>query len=113
MALLSRESFYQEIEKASLRPLPATRYIYRKWEVGLRIGQDHHVLVDKHSYSAPYKLAYVKVDAAMDLNTVEATRGRSLPDTPAAMLSVEGQSSPNTCRLNIGIISSLMIRRNC
>lgn len=67
----SRESFYQEIEKAALKPLPATRYSYRKWEVNLRIGQDHHVLVDKHSYSVPYKLAYMKVDAAMDLNMVE------------------------------------------
>ena len=67
----SRESFYQEIEKAALKPLPATRYSYRKWEVGLRIGQDHHVLIDQHSYSAPYKLAYTKVDAAMNLNTVE------------------------------------------
>lgn len=67
----SRESFYQEIEKAALRPLPATRYSYRQWGVSLVIGQDHHVLVDKHSYSAPYKLAYMKVDAAMELNTVE------------------------------------------
>lgn len=67
----SRESFYQTIEKAALRPLPENRYRYRKWLVNLNIGQDHHVLVDKHSYSAPYKLAYLKVDVTMDINTVE------------------------------------------
>jgi len=67
----SRESIYQEIEKAALRPLPETRYRYRKWEVKLPIGQDHHVLIDQHSYSVPYQLAYMKVDAAIDINTVE------------------------------------------
>ena len=67
----SRESCYLEIEKSALKPLPLTRYVYREWIVKLIVGQDHHVLINNHSYSIPFSYARKEVEAALDVNMVE------------------------------------------
>ena len=67
----SRESDYVELEKSALKPLPETRYSYREWVVKLNVGQDHHVLIDGHSYSVPFRYAKMGVEAALDIRIVE------------------------------------------
>ncbi len=67
----SRESYYLEIEKSALKPLPVTRYSFKEWLVKLFVGPDHHVLIDQHSYSAPCDYAQAEVEVAMDINMVE------------------------------------------
>lgn len=67
----SRESYYLELEKPVLRPLPEFRYSYREWIPGLIVGQDHHVLADGHSYSVPFQYIKKPVDVALDIRMVE------------------------------------------
>lgn len=67
----SRESYFIEIEKSALKPLPPTRYSYREWIAKLIVGQDHHVLIDSHSYSVPFKYARMEVEAVLNTGTVE------------------------------------------
>lgn len=67
----SRESYYAEIEKSALKPLPETRYTYRDWLVKLHVGQDHHVLIQGHGYSVPFRYAMVEVEAVLDIRIVE------------------------------------------
>jgi len=67
----SRQSQYEEIDKPALKPLPATRYCYRDWFPNLPVGQNHLVLVNGHSYSAPYQYARSKVDAVVGTKMVE------------------------------------------
>jgi transposase len=67
----SRESYYAEIEKSALKPLPATRYSYREWVIKLVVGQDHHILIQSHSYSVPFQYARMEVEAAFDIKMVE------------------------------------------
>jgi len=67
----SRESLYLEIDKPALKPLPATRYSYQEWITQLIVGQDHHVLVDCHSYSVPFQYAKMNVEVALSARTVE------------------------------------------
>jgi transposase len=67
----SRESCYEEIEKPTLKPLPETRYTYREWLVKLHVGQDHHVLIQGHNYSVPFRYARVEVEAVLDIRIVE------------------------------------------
>ena len=67
----SRESFYLEIEKLALKPLPESRYSYREWIPNLIVGQDHHVLAEGHSYSVPFQYVKKSVDVALDTRMVE------------------------------------------
>lgn len=67
----SRESQYLAIEKSTLKPLPPTRYSYREWLVKIMVGQDHHVLIDEHSYSVPCQYARAEVEASIDIKMVE------------------------------------------
>ena len=67
----SRESYYLEIEKPTLKPLPTTRYSYREWLTKLVVGPDHHTLIHRHSYSVPFRYAREQVEAAIDINMVE------------------------------------------
>ena len=67
----SRESCFSQIEKFTLKPLPETRYCYREWATKLIVGQNHHVLIHKHSYSVPFQYARMEVEAALNVGTVE------------------------------------------
>ena len=67
----SRQSCYEEIDKPALKPLPEIRYTYRDWFAKIIVGQDHHILVDRHSYSTPYRYVRTEVEAAADTKIVE------------------------------------------
>ena len=67
----SRESQYIEIEKPALKPLPVSRYNYREWFTNLIVGQDHHILIQGHSYSVPFQYAREQVEASIDIKMIE------------------------------------------
>ena len=59
----SRESWYHDIDKPALKPLPSEPYQVAVM-TAKRVGLDYHIEVDRHYYSVPYQyikqLAYVK-----------------------------------------------------
>ncbi len=67
----SRLSFYEEIEKLVLLPLPEQRYQFSRW-LRARVNIDYHIQVDNHLYSVPYRLVHQEVDVRLTDRTVEA-----------------------------------------
>jgi transposase len=66
----SRRDLFEEIERAALRPLPATRYEFteiRKATANI----DYHVQFDDHFYSLPHRLVRQKVEVWATASTVE------------------------------------------
>jgi transposase len=51
----SRRELFEKLERAALKPLPATRFSYGEWKKA-RVHIDYHVIFDDHYYSAPYQL---------------------------------------------------------
>lgn len=72
----SRRELFNEIEKAALKPLPATRYEYAEYKKA-RVHIDYHVEVEGHYYSAPFQLRRKEVDAWSTSTTVEIFFGGS------------------------------------
>lgn len=66
----SRLSFYEEIEKLVLLPLPEQRYQFSTW-LKARVNIDYHIQVDNHLYSVPYRLVHQEVDVRLTDRTVE------------------------------------------
>jgi transposase len=67
---MSRRELYESIERAALKPLPASRFEMFDW-AKVRVHMDHHVVVDKHHYSAPYRLIGQQLEAHWTGTTVE------------------------------------------
>lgn len=67
----SRRSLFEELERPVMRPLPAQRYEFARWRVGVKVNIDYHVEVDGHYYSVPYQLVGQRVDARFTASTVE------------------------------------------
>jgi transposase len=65
-----RLSLFEAVEKPVLKPLPSTHYEYCEW-LNKRVGQDYHIEVDNHFYSAPYTLARQKIEVRLTAATVE------------------------------------------
>jgi len=57
----SRRELFEEIEKQSLLPLPATRYEYREFKL-LKVSKDYHIQLEHSFYSVPYQLIGKKVE---------------------------------------------------
>jgi transposase len=51
----SRHSFFLEVDKPALAPLPVNRYEWSDWR-SAKVHMDYHVVYDKHCYSVPYRL---------------------------------------------------------
>jgi len=66
----SRQSFFGEVEKAALRPLPGTPYTFPRWKTA-RVHPDYHVQVEKALYSVPYTLVREEVDVRLTLAAVQ------------------------------------------
>jgi len=65
----SRRSLFEAIERAALKPLPATPFAIGKWMTA-RVNIDYHVVVDLHYYSVPYRFLGAKVDVFVSANAV-------------------------------------------
>ena len=66
----SRVSQFETLEKASLKALPATPYVFAEWKKA-RAGVDYHVVLDGHYYSVPYTLIKKELAVRFTQNTVE------------------------------------------
>ena len=71
----SRRALFEEIERAALRPLPASRFEYADWQKA-RVNIDYHVQVDGHLYSVPFRLVHEEVEARLTADVVEILHGR-------------------------------------
>jgi len=67
----SRRSWFEELERPVMRPLPATRYEVATWRLGAKVNIDYHIEADGHYYSVPYQLVGQRVDVRMTATTVE------------------------------------------
>jgi transposase len=71
----SRRDLFEQMERAALRPLPATRFEYAAW-VKARVNIDYHVAVEGHLYSVPYRLVHEQVEVRVAADVVEILHGR-------------------------------------
>jgi transposase len=66
----SRHSWFENLEREALLPLPQTRYVFAEWKKA-RVNIDYHVELNHHYYSVPYKLVREEVDLRYSATTVE------------------------------------------
>jgi len=66
----SRKSMFEELEKVTLKVLPATAYEYAEWKKAT-VNIDYHVEFGLHYYSAPHQLARQKIDVRATATTIE------------------------------------------
>jgi len=66
----SRRSLFEQVERSTLKSLPATEYVFAYWKQ-CRAGIDYHVEIDKHYYSVPYTLVRQELWASYTASTVE------------------------------------------
>ena len=71
----SRNSWYEELEKARLLPLPGTPFEVALWSRA-KVNIDYHVVVENHYYSVPYALVHQLVDVRLTQHTVELFQTR-------------------------------------
>jgi transposase len=67
----SRMSWFLEIDKPALRPLPAVAFEYAEWQIKKRSGINYHVEVYDHYYSVPYQLRREYLDVRITGSIVE------------------------------------------
>jgi len=66
----SRESWYEEMDKPALKPLPLRRYELAQWKK-LKVNIDYHIELEKNYYSVPFQLVREQVDVRYTNSTVE------------------------------------------
>jgi transposase len=66
----SRRQLFETLERAALKPLPATRYELAAWRRA-KVSIDYHISVERHLYSVPYPLVGQTVDVRLTATTVE------------------------------------------
>jgi transposase len=66
----SRAARFAQLDRPTLKPLPATRFQFGEWKTA-RVNLDYHVEVDRHFYSVPYALAHPQVEVHLTAETVE------------------------------------------
>ena len=66
----SRDSWYEELEKARLLPLPSASFELAVWSKA-KVNIDYHVVVENHFYSVPYALVNQSVEVRLTQHTVE------------------------------------------
>ena len=77
-----RRALFESLDRPAMKPLPAQPYEYAEWKK-VRVNIDYHVEVDRHYYSAPYRLIKEQLDARIAANTVELLyRGRRVASHP-------------------------------
>jgi transposase len=67
----SRRQLFERIERSTLLPLPAARFVYGAWKLNVTVNIDYHIDYEGHYYSAPHALVHEKVDARATATTVE------------------------------------------
>ncbi|MFN8555581.1 MAG: IS21 family transposase [Candidatus Obscuribacterales bacterium] len=73
----SRASWFEDVERPALRPLPDDDFEFEDWIVGYRVPSDYHVNVLGHFYSVPFTLANKVVDVRFTKHFVEVLHGNT------------------------------------
>lgn len=71
----TRRKRFDEVERASLKPLPATSFEMCEWRYQIRVGDDYHVEHAQCHYSVPCYLAGQRVDLRSTKQVLEVFRG--------------------------------------
>ena len=66
----SRRSWFEDLDRPALKPLPARRYEYAEWRKA-RVNIDYHIQAGHALYSVPYPLARREVDVRITAHAVE------------------------------------------
>lgn len=66
----SRQSFFDEVEKAELKELPSGRYVVAEWKK-VRANIDYHIHLEGAYYSVPYRLRGEELECRYTDTTVE------------------------------------------
>ena len=66
----SRRSWFEDLDRPALKPLPAQRYEYAEWRRA-RVNIDYHIQVEHAFYSVPHQLGRREVDVRVAAHTVE------------------------------------------
>jgi transposase len=66
----SRETWFLNLDRPALQPLPAEPYQFAEWKKA-RVNIDYHIEIDRHYYSAPHSLLHRQVEARYTAMTVE------------------------------------------
>jgi transposase len=70
----SRREVFEELERAALKPLPATPWEFVEWAKP-KVNLAYHVEYDDHFYSAPYQLVGQVLHLRATATTIEVMRG--------------------------------------
>jgi transposase len=91
----SRRQLFERIERATLLPLPATRFMYGEWKINATVNIDYHVQYDGHYYSVPHMLIHEKVDIRATGLTVEIyMRGQRITSHPQSYVRGHHTTKP-------------------
>lgn len=66
----SRRSWFEDLERKALMPLPETPYVFAEWKKA-RVNIDYHIELNGHYYSVPYTLVHEQVDLRYTNSIVE------------------------------------------
>jgi transposase len=72
----SRRSFFEEVEKAELGPLPSGRYVVAEWKK-VKVNIDYHIQLEGCYYSVPYRLRGEELECRYTDTTVELFKNGS------------------------------------
>jgi len=98
----SRTSWFLEIDKPALRPLPDRRYELRQWKRAT-VHMDYHVEFDKSLYSVPYQLVGKSLEILATQTLVEIYHQGMLVATHKRCGLTSGiQPSRSICPLRTG-----------
>jgi transposase len=67
---VSRNDLFERTERATLLPLPQTRFVHHDWKKA-KVNLDYHVEVDFHWYSVPHTLVGEHVEVCFSATSVE------------------------------------------
>ena len=65
-----RRSWFEDLDRPALKPLPAERYEYAEWRKA-RVNIDYHIQVRHAFYSVPHPLGRCEVDVRITAQTLE------------------------------------------
>ena len=68
----SRRSWWRELDRPALHPLPSTRFELPEWKVNVGVNIDYHFEFDHHFYSVPHPLVGKRIDVRATPAIVEA-----------------------------------------
>lgn len=90
----SRESVFDEEERAHLMPLPAERYEMCEWR-SAKVSPDYHVTVDYMHYSVGHSLIGEQVDVKLTSSAVTVMHGGAVVAVHPRLHGRKGQYSTN------------------